>query len=133
MQSYLALVKEIGATHTIDTTSFTDFATDLPAAVRKIVPKGTNMIINTTGVVPLISGAVKTLHARGQIILIGIVNGETMDLDLGELLNVSRLSRVAKIILKFLSSALQFVDALKEMRSRQRWASQKTDWLTFHC
>lgn len=89
VQSRLALVKEVGATHVIDTSSFTDLATDLPAAVREIAPKGAKAILDTTGVVPLILSAVKAQHPKGQIILIGIVDGKTMDLDLGELLNVS--------------------------------------------
>jgi len=79
----------MGATHVIDTTNFEDIATDLPAAIRKIAPKGANAILDTTGVVPLIAAAVPSLHTKGQIILIGIVIGKTMDLDLNALLNVS--------------------------------------------
>lgn len=78
----------MGATHVIDTSDFKDTATDLPASIREIAPKGANAVLDTTGVVPLISAAVKALHAKGQIILIGIVNGKTMDIDLGDLLNV---------------------------------------------
>lgn len=79
---------EMGATHVINTSSFEDVATELPAAIRNIVPKGANAIFDTTGVVPLIAAAIPALHAKGQIILIGIVNGKTLDLDLGSLLNV---------------------------------------------
>lgn len=89
VQSRLTLAKDMGATHVIDTSDFKDLAADLPAAIREIVPKGANAVFDTTGVVPLIAGAVPALHAKGQIILIGIVNGKTMDLDLGALLNVS--------------------------------------------
>ncbi|KAF1354267.1 NAD(P)-binding protein [Lizonia empirigonia] len=64
-----------------------DVTADLPTAVREIVPMDANAIFDTTGVVPLIAGAVKALHSRGQITLIGIVDGKTMDLDLGQLLN----------------------------------------------
>lgn len=78
----------MGATHVIDTSNFKDIATDLPAAIRKIAPKGANAVLDTTGVVPLIAAAVPALHSKGQIILIGIVNGKTMDVDLGALLNV---------------------------------------------
>lgn len=89
MQSRLDLVKEIGATHVIDTTKFKDIVTDLPTAIRKIAPKGANAILDTTGVVSLIAAAVPALHTKGQIILIGIVAGKTLDLDLNALLNVS--------------------------------------------
>lgn len=94
MESRLSLAKEIGATHVIDTSIFTDLASDLPTAVRKIVPKGANAIFDTTGVVPLIAGAVKALHSKGQIILIDIVNGKSMDLNLGELLNASSIIHI---------------------------------------
>ncbi|KZM18611.1 uncharacterized protein EKO05_0000674 [Ascochyta rabiei] len=87
IQSRLALAKEMGATHVIDTSNFRNLTADLPIAIREIVPAGANAVFDTTGVVPLIAGAVKALHFKGQIILIGIVNGKTMDLDLGELLN----------------------------------------------
>lgn len=90
VQSRLTLAKEMGATHVIDTSSFKDVTADLPTAIREIVPMGANAIFDTTGVVPLIAGAVKALHSKGQIILIGIVDGKTMDLDLGQLLNVSQ-------------------------------------------
>lgn len=89
VQSRLDLVKELGATHVIDTSKFQDVGTELPAAIKKIAPKGANAVFDTTGVVPLIAAAVPALQAKGQIILIGIVNGKTMDLDLGPLLNVS--------------------------------------------
>ncbi|KAF2998938.1 hypothetical protein E8E13_006515 [Curvularia kusanoi] len=87
IQSRLDLAKEMGATHIIDTSKFKDLATELPAAIREIAPKGANAIFDTTGVVPLISASVPALHPKGEIILIGIVNGKTMDLDLGALLN----------------------------------------------
>ena len=89
VQSRLDLVKEMGATHIIDTSKFQDVGTELPAAIREIAPKGANAVFDTTGVVPLIAAAVPALQPRGQIILIGIVSGKTLDLDLGALLNVS--------------------------------------------
>lgn len=88
VQSRLGLAKEMGATHIIDTSNFKDIATDLAAAIREIAPKGANAVFDTTGVVPLIAASIPALHAKGQIVLIGIVNGKTMDLDLGSLLNV---------------------------------------------
>lgn len=89
VQSRLTLAKEIGATHVIDTSKFKDLATDLTAAIRDIVPTGANAIFDTTGVVPLIAGAVKALHPKGELVLIGIVTGKTLELDLGDLLGVS--------------------------------------------
>ncbi|KAH6629375.1 hypothetical protein C7974DRAFT_413179 [Boeremia exigua] len=86
VQSRLNLAKEMGATHVIDSSSFKDIATDLPAAIREIAPKGANAIFDTTGVVPLISAAIPALHTKGQIVLIGIVTGKTMELDLGTIL-----------------------------------------------
>jgi Zn-dependent alcohol dehydrogenase len=88
VQSRLTLAKEMGATHTIDTSNFKDVSTELSKAVREVVPRGADAVFDTTGVVPLIAGGVKALHCKGQIILIGIVNGKTMDLDLEQLLNV---------------------------------------------
>ncbi|KAL1648926.1 hypothetical protein SLS61_006657 [Didymella pomorum] len=88
VQSRLDLVKEMGATHIIDTSKFQDVGTELPAAIKEIAPKGANAVFDTTGVVPLIAAAVRALQPRGQIILIGIVNGKTMDLDLGAILNI---------------------------------------------
>ncbi|KAJ8119046.1 hypothetical protein OPT61_g95 [Boeremia exigua] len=87
VQSRLELAKEMGATHVIDSSNFKDLATDIPAAIREIAPKGVNAVFDTTGVVPLISAAIPALHAKGQIVLIGVVNGKAMDLDLGALLN----------------------------------------------
>lgn len=78
----------MGATHVIDTSNFKDVATELPAAIRGVAPKGANAVFETTGVVPLIAAAVPALHPKGQIILIGIVNGKTMEIDLGALLSV---------------------------------------------
>jgi Zn-dependent alcohol dehydrogenase len=78
----------LGATHVIDTSGFKDTATDLPAALRDIAPKGVNAVIETTGVVPLISAVVPALHAKGQIILIGIVTGKMMELNLAALMTV---------------------------------------------
>lgn len=95
VQSRLDLAREIGATHVIDTSKFKDVPSEIATAIREIVPRGANAIIETTGVVPLITGAVKALQSKGQIILIGIVNGKTMDLDLGELFNVSHCVNMA--------------------------------------
>jgi NADPH:quinone reductase-like Zn-dependent oxidoreductase len=115
VQSRLDLVKEMGATHVIDTSKFQDVGTELPAAIRKIAPKGANAVFDTTGVVDLIAAAVPALQARGQIILIGIVNGKTIDLDLGALLNVSPRYGIIDRELIGIRSARPFGDASRAM------------------
>ncbi|KAF1926917.1 GroES-like protein [Didymella exigua CBS 183.55] len=87
VQSRLDLAKELGATHVIDTSNFKDVAIELPAAIRKIAPKGANTVFDTTAIVALIAASMPALHAKGQIILIGNVNGKRLDLDLGLVLN----------------------------------------------
>lgn len=57
------------------------------AAIREIVPAGTNANFDTTGVFPIIDAGVQSLHQKGQMILIGIVQG-SMNIDIGALLNV---------------------------------------------
>ena len=93
------MAKDLGATHVIDTSGFKDLATDLPAALREIAPKGVNAVIETTGVVPLISAVVPALHTKGQIILIGIVFGKRVDLDLGTLMAVGFRRDIVTLIL----------------------------------
>ena len=87
VQSRLNLARDLGATHIIDTSSFPLLTNDLTTAIRAIVPLGTNANFDTTGVIPLIEVGVQTLHPKGQMILIGTVNG-SMKLDLGMLLSV---------------------------------------------
>lgn len=89
VQSRLDLAKELGATHLIDTSSLPSLTSDLTAAIREIVPLGTNATFDTTGVIPLIDAGVQTLHPKGQMILIGMVTG-SLNVDLGMLLNVRR-------------------------------------------
>ncbi|KAJ4363388.1 hypothetical protein N0V83_009681 [Neocucurbitaria cava] len=91
IQSRLDLAKDLGATHVLDTSNFPSLTSDLTAAIREIAPSGTNATFDTTGVIPLIEVGVRALHANGQMILIGTVNGSMM-LDLGMLLNVREVS-----------------------------------------
>lgn len=93
VQSRLDLAKELGATHIIDTTNFTSPASDLATAIREIAPRGTNANFDTTGVVALIEAGVQTLHPKGQMVLIGILDGKKMELDLGPILSVCILQR----------------------------------------
>jgi Zn-dependent alcohol dehydrogenase len=86
VQSRLDIAKECGATHTIDTSAFTDLKTDLDTAIKKIVPLGTNFNIDTTGVLPIVEAGVSSIQAGGQLILIGIMSGLKLEVDLSDLL-----------------------------------------------
>ncbi|OAK96596.1 GroES-like protein [Phaeosphaeriaceae sp. SRC1lsM3a] len=85
VQSRLELAKELGATHVIDTSTFTALTTDLARAIREAVPLGTNASFDTTGIKPIIDAGIQGLHRKGQMVLIGVVDG-TLSVDLGTLL-----------------------------------------------
>lgn len=84
----LEVAKSIGATHAIDTSGFKDLTEELVAKVKEIVPGGTNVSLDTTGVIPIVKAAVQSLHPGGQAVLIGVMQG-SLDVDLGDLLSVS--------------------------------------------
>ncbi|KAF2795278.1 NAD(P)-binding protein [Melanomma pulvis-pyrius CBS 109.77] len=86
VQSRLDIAKSVGATHTINTSNFADLKADLDKAIKEIVPQGTNFNIDTTGVLPIIEAGVTSLQGGGQLILIGIMNGLTLNVDLSDLL-----------------------------------------------
>lgn len=88
VQSRLQLARELGATHVIDTANLPSLTTDLIAAIRAIAPTGTNATFDTTGVKPIIDAGAQTLQAKGQLVLVGIVEG-TMNIDVGLLMAVS--------------------------------------------
>ncbi|RDW65799.1 NAD(P)-dependent alcohol dehydrogenase [Aspergillus mulundensis] len=69
LPSRLELAKELGATHTIDT-SPPGF--NLNKALREIFPNGVSTVIDTTGAPPLIEDGLKSLRQRGKIVLIGV-------------------------------------------------------------
>ncbi|KAF2019978.1 GroES-like protein [Aaosphaeria arxii CBS 175.79] len=87
VQTRLVLAQEIGATHLVDTSDMPSLIDDLVAAIRQVASGGVSVIIDTTGVVPLLKAAIKTLKAKGQLILMGLMHGKTLDLDLGLLLD----------------------------------------------
>jgi Zn-dependent alcohol dehydrogenase len=87
VQSRLALAQELGATHVIDTSNLSFLAVDLEKAIREIVPQGTNANFDTTGVIPIIDAGIQSLHAKGQMVLIGIVDGH-LNIDLGKMMTV---------------------------------------------
>jgi Zn-dependent alcohol dehydrogenase len=64
---------------------------DLAKAIRELVPAGTNASFDTTGFIPIIDAGVQSLHPKGQMVLIGIVEGK-LSLDLGPMMTV----RIAK-------------------------------------
>ena len=88
VQSRLDTAKAIGATHTINTTSFVDLKADIAKAIQDVEPEGPNVVVDTTGVVPIVETSFEVLHQRGQLVLIGIMAGKTLPLDLTALLGV---------------------------------------------
>jgi Zn-dependent alcohol dehydrogenase len=87
IESRLNLARELGATHVIDTSNCPSLTVDLAKAIRDIVPQGTNASFDMTGVIPIIDAGVQSLHPKGQMILIGIVDGK-MSVDMGSMLAV---------------------------------------------
>ena len=62
-----ALATELGATHTIDPA-----AGDPVAAVRAILPDGADMVVDTSGHMPIVAQAVNMIANRGRIGLVGV-------------------------------------------------------------
>ncbi len=62
-----ALALELGATHAIDPT-----AGDPVAAVRAIVPDGADMVVDTSGYLPIVEASVNMVGNLGRIGLIGV-------------------------------------------------------------
>lgn len=60
------LAMKLGATHTLDGQG------DVAAAVRAILPRGADMVIDTSGFVPVIEQSVNMIANRGRIGLIGV-------------------------------------------------------------
>ena len=70
VKARLELASSLGATHTIDTND-PEFTT-LDEAVRRLVPLGASVAIDTTGVPYIIEQSIQATRARGKIVLIGI-------------------------------------------------------------
>jgi aryl-alcohol dehydrogenase len=62
------LALELGATHALDPAK----ATDLPAAVRAIVPIGVDYAFDTTGIPPLLQSVMQCLGPHGTFGIVGI-------------------------------------------------------------
>jgi Zn-dependent alcohol dehydrogenase len=93
---------------------------DLGKAIRGIVPQGTNANFDTTGVLPIIDAGIQSLQPKGQMVLIGIVDGH-MDVDLGKIMMVRPSRSTSMILLSIHSPGLLSVDVLKATQSRQRY------------
>lgn len=88
VKSRMDLAKQLGATYTIDT-SEVGFTT-LDEAVRKFVPTGVSIAIDTTGVPTIIEQCVQATRARGKMVIVGSppMNWE-LKVRAGQHLNVS--------------------------------------------
>ncbi|KAH9880976.1 hypothetical protein J1614_001469 [Plenodomus biglobosus] len=89
VESRLNLARELGATHVIDTSSLPSLTNDLVAAIRAISPGGTNANFDTTGVKPIIDAGCQALQPKGQLLLIGVIQGG-MTVDLESLMSFGR-------------------------------------------
>ncbi|KAI8938585.1 hypothetical protein NX059_004463 [Plenodomus lindquistii] len=85
VQSRLDLARELGATHVINTANLPSLTNDLVAALKEISPGGMNANFDTTGVKPIIDAGCQALRPKGQMVLIGIVEG-AMNVDVGSLM-----------------------------------------------
>ena len=61
-----AVAQEVGATHAIDGQG------DVAAAVREIIPRGADMVIDTSGFLPVVEQTVNMIANRGRIGLVGV-------------------------------------------------------------
>jgi aryl-alcohol dehydrogenase len=68
VESRLELARTLGATHGIDTTH----SPDLPAAIRAIVPRGVDYIVDSAGVPALIGAALGGLARLGTLGLVAV-------------------------------------------------------------
>ena len=62
-----SLASELGATHVIDPN-----AGDVAQAVRAILPDGADMVVDTSGFMPVVEQAVNMIANRGRIGLVGV-------------------------------------------------------------
>ncbi|KAL4932013.1 NAD(P)-dependent alcohol dehydrogenase [Aspergillus undulatus] len=65
----LTLAKELGATHTLDTSPV---GFNLHKAITEMFPNGVSHVIDTTGTPAVIEDGLKSLRQRGQLVLIGV-------------------------------------------------------------
>lgn len=80
--SRLELATELGATHTIDTTT----VEDVPAAVREATGMGADFAVDTTAIPAVMRASVSSLAPRGTAAMLGLgVPGTELSIDMLEL------------------------------------------------
>jgi len=74
VDSRLQLAKELGATHTLNTSNCKDLTSELKDFAQKASTEGygINIAIDTTAYMPLVEAGIETLAPGGQLILVGI-------------------------------------------------------------
>ena len=77
VDSRLDLARRLGATHAINTTH----ATDLASAIRAVVPRGVDFVVDSAGVDALIQMAMASLAPRGTLALVATPPGADRRLD----------------------------------------------------
>ena len=78
VDSRLELARQLGATHVINTTH----APDLASAIRAVVPRGVDFVVDSAGVDALIKMAMASLAPRGTLALVATPPGADRRLDL---------------------------------------------------
>jgi len=73
----LELAKRLGATDVINTAR----VSDVGSAIRAVVPRGVNFIVDAAGVAPLIVGAIGALARRGTLGLVAAAPGPEKTVD----------------------------------------------------
>lgn len=67
--SRIQLAKDLGATHTIDTSPV---GFNVHKAICDIYPTGVDCVIDTTGTPAIIEDGLRALRKRGKLVLIGV-------------------------------------------------------------
>ncbi|KAK4866229.1 hypothetical protein LT330_008570 [Penicillium expansum] len=89
VKARLELAKTLGASHTLDTSS-PDFTT-LDEEVKKLIPNGVSIAIETTGVPVLMEHGLQSTTTRGRMLLIGVPPlGYRFSFDVTEQINMGR-------------------------------------------
>lgn len=79
----LELAKSLGASHTLNTKS----VSSLNEGIRDLFPDGVDHILDTTGFVPLLESAVKSLGHEGTLAIVGVApGGSSLSIDPLELM-----------------------------------------------
>jgi len=87
----LRLAKELGATHT-----FVPDETDVPAAIRALVPTGADFVLDTTGVPTVVAQALGIANRRGSVVLVAGTPTDEIVLNMSALLSGASIQMVAE-------------------------------------